>query len=86
MEPCRYSPAHSSRRPIDMAIGVVIALRRCSEEQAFQHIVAAAHHTHVGLGATSDALIMLFGSDDGTADPVALKHWRTVFDEPSCTE
>jgi len=49
----------SSRHEIDMAIGVVMGLRRCSERQAFNEIAAAVGETGVSLGGICRALHML---------------------------
>jgi hypothetical protein len=82
MYPCHRSDDHSSRWHIDVAIGVLIGLRQCSEQQAFADIAAAVHETGVGLRGVSYALTTLAGGgDDAAADPVALSHWRTVLGE-----
>lgn len=47
------------RKQIDMAIGVLIGLRHCSERQAFADIAAAVHQTGIGLGVVSNALVAL---------------------------
>ena len=39
----------SSRTVIDVAIGVLVGLLRCSERQAFNEIAAAVDETGVGL-------------------------------------
>lgn len=49
----------SSRRVIDMAIGVLIGLRGCSEREAFDEIVRAVHETGVGPGSIAHALVEL---------------------------
>lgn len=42
-----------------MAIGVLVALRRCTEAEAFEEIVRAVHATGVGLGSIAQALVAL---------------------------
>ena len=67
------------RRQIDMAIGVLIGLRHCSERQAFDDIAAAVHETGIGLGGVSSALVALAaGGNTGWADQAALQHWQTL--------
>jgi enamine deaminase RidA (YjgF/YER057c/UK114 family) len=48
-----------SRRDIDLAIGVLIGLRRCSERQAFNEIAAVVAQTGIGLGSICRALVAL---------------------------
>lgn len=52
-----------SRRSIDVAVGILVALRRCSEDQAFTEIAAAAHRMGLPLGEVTRALIALAHSD-----------------------
>ena len=54
-----------SRHEIDVAIGVLVGLRRCSERQAFNEIAAAVSETGVSLGSISHALVELAS---GTTD------------------
>jgi hypothetical protein len=49
------------RRDLDMAIGVLIALRGCSQPQAFSELAAAVAETRVGLYSISRALVLLAG-------------------------
>jgi hypothetical protein len=49
----------SSRRAIDVAIGILMALRRCSERDAFDELAAAVHETGIGLSTLSEALAKL---------------------------
>jgi hypothetical protein len=82
MYPCHRSDEHSPRRHIDVAIGVLIGLRHCSEQQAFADIAAAVHETGIGLRGVSYALTTLAGGgNDARADPTALRHWRAVLGE-----
>ncbi|WP_123023412.1 ANTAR domain-containing protein [Mycolicibacterium stellerae] len=60
----RGDPA--SRRVIDVAIGILMGLRGCSEQQAFDELVAAVHHTGVGPGALAEGLV---GLVDGSQAP-----------------
>lgn len=59
MNPHRIAADSQSRRPIDMAIGVLVGLRRCSPSEAFTEIADAARETGVGLGGVSRALVTL---------------------------
>ena len=48
-----------SRHVIDVAIGVLVGLRRCSERQAFNEIAAAVSETGVSLGSICRGLVEL---------------------------
>lgn len=51
----------TSRRSIDLAIGILMGLRRCSEREAFDDLVNAVYETGVGPGALARALMELIG-------------------------
>lgn len=55
----------TSRRVIDLATGVLVALRGCSEREAFEELAAAVHHTGVGIGSLAAALVALTGGRPG---------------------
>ena len=71
------SPATASRRELDMAIGVLIGLRQCSERQAFSEIVAAVGETGVGLGTICRGLVKLASGTKGPFDhsPEVIQVW-----------
>lgn len=56
----------SSRKPIDVAIGVLVGVRGCTEADAFEEIAQAVHATGVGLGRLAHALVLLAS---GTGEP-----------------
>lgn len=58
----REDPA--SRRVIDVAIGILMGLRGCSEQEAFDDLVAAVHDTGIGPGTLARALAALVGGSD----------------------
>lgn len=47
-----------------MALGVLIGLRQCSEDVAFEDIAQAVHRTGVGLGTLARALVALATGTD----------------------
>jgi len=51
----------SSRRGIDLAIGILMGLRGCSERDAFDDLVKAVHDTGIGPAALAKALAHLVG-------------------------
>jgi hypothetical protein len=51
----------TSRRVIDVAIGILMGLRTCTEREAFDDLASAVRVTGVGLGAIAGALVNLVG-------------------------
>ena len=54
-------PTDTSRRVIDIAVGVLVGLRGYSEGEAFNELVEAVRCTGVGIGSLAGALIALVG-------------------------
>lgn len=78
-------PDVTARRSIDVAVGILVGLRRCSEDEAFREMVRVVHQTGVPLGDTARALISLAHADD-TCVPhraEASKTWRATVDFPA---
>jgi len=75
-----YQPgAHRSRREIDLAIGILIGLRRCSQNEALETLVDATRASGRGLGGVSRALLdVISGDTESTAADEAVAHWRAV--------
>lgn len=75
----------SSRVVIDVAIGVLIALRHCSEQQAFNELAAAVRETGVGLGSVSRALVARARGTADAFDPrldAVIGRWDELLTEP----
>jgi ANTAR domain len=71
----------SSRVVIDVAIGVLVGLRRCSEQQAFNEIAAAVRETGVGVGSVCRALVTLATDKATSFDPrldVVVGRWSEL--------
>jgi hypothetical protein len=75
-----YQPgAHRSRREIDLAIGVLIGIRRCSQNEALEALVDAMRVSGRGLGGVSRALLgVVSGDAESIAADQAVAHWRAV--------
>jgi hypothetical protein len=72
-------PEIGSRKTIDIAIGVLVALRGCTPDQAFDDLARAVHDTGIGLGTLAAALVRWAG---GTTEPfphreVVTSRWGT---------
>ncbi|SNT01786.1 ANTAR domain-containing protein [Rhodococcoides kyotonense] len=59
-----------SRTNIDLAVGVLIALRGCSPEQAFEELVAHSHEFNVSLLQSSRSLVAEARKQCGANDAV----------------
>jgi ANTAR domain len=80
-----YRPAeHQSRHEIDLAIGVLMGIRRCSEQAALQALVAATRASGVGLGGVSRTLLTVISAGvESTAVDEAVAHWHAVLGLPT---
>ncbi len=67
----------TSRRVIDIAVGVLVGLRGYSEREAFDELAEAVRSTGVGIGSLAAALIALVGgrSDTTPYQAEALDFW-----------
>ncbi len=84
LEPHRQQLPQLSRRNLDLAIGALMAIRGCSEHEAFQEIADAVHQTGIGLGSHVGSLLTLIsGGSEETAHAGALSYWRPLIREPS---
>jgi hypothetical protein len=75
----------TSRVVIDVAIGVLVGLRHCSEREAFNEIVSAVRETGIGVGTVSRALVGLASGQ--SVEPnvrlePALRRWRPLIGVP----
>ena len=69
-----------SRRVIDVAIGVLVGRRGCSEREAFDEIVCGVREAGVGLRSMARALVTLASDSDesGPHQAEALRRWGGV--------
>jgi len=75
----------SSRTVIDMAIGVLIGWRGCSQREAFEELAGAVRETGVGIGSMARALVELACGADQSAPhcAVALSLWGDLMPKRS---
>ena len=76
----------SSRVVIDVAIGVLVGLRHCSERQAFNELAAAVRETGVGLGSISRALVARASGAAQAFDPrldSVIGRWDELLADPN---
>lgn len=60
-------PADTSRTTIDTAIGVLVALRGCTPDQAFRELVRVVQRTGIGIGSIARGLVDLAGGRSGSS-------------------
>jgi hypothetical protein len=58
---------NTSRRVIDVATGILVGLRGCSDHEAFDELVRVVHETGVGIGRLASGLVAL-ASGTATAE------------------
>jgi hypothetical protein len=80
-----YRPAeHRSRREIDMAIGVLMGIRRCSQKEALATLVHATRATGVGIGGVSQTLLDIVSEKAApSAGEDVVAHWNALLGLPS---
>ncbi|MCK0173567.1 MULTISPECIES: ANTAR domain-containing protein [Mycobacteriaceae] len=65
----------TSRRVIDIAIGILMGLRGCSERQAFDELVAVVRQTGLGIGRVAGGLVALAGGSASAEHAEAFTVW-----------
>jgi ANTAR domain len=74
-----YRPGeHRTRREIDMAIGVLMGIRRCSQREALHALVGATRASGVGLGGVSRALLDVISGNPEPVPSEAAAHWDAL--------
>jgi hypothetical protein len=70
-----------SRTEIDVAIGILVALRRCPRRQAFEELAAAVRESGVGLSTTCRGLVALASgaTDDFPSRSEVVERWGDLF-------
>ena len=49
----------TSRRVIDVAVGILVGLRGCTDKEAFDELVRVVHQTGIGIGSLAAGLVAL---------------------------
>ena len=73
-----YQSDSSSRRVIDLAVGVLVGLRGCSPEEAFAELVEVVRETGVGIGTIATELVALAGGATSTNHAQDLSAWADL--------
>jgi ANTAR domain len=77
-----------SRRELDMANGILVALRRCGPDAAYRELLGAAKRHGVGVMAMASAIVDLASGHTqspaesaGPAHSAASQEWAGLFDQ-----
>ncbi|MBO0678217.1 ANTAR domain-containing protein [Mycolicibacterium sp. S2-37] len=70
-----YRTDATSRRVIDIAIGILVGLRGCSERQAFDELVSVVRETGLGIGRVAGGLVALAGGSASADHAEAFTVW-----------
>jgi hypothetical protein len=79
-------PTLQARRSLDLAQGILIGLRRCTTEAAFDELVTVAHKHSVSVSAVASALVTMAtetaDETDSDRDALAVAHvaWGDLID------
>lgn len=65
----------TSRRVIDLAVGILIGLRGCTDREAFDELVGVVHQTGVGIGRLATGLVALAGGSSSADHVEAYTAW-----------
>ena len=66
---------HTSRRTIDVAIGILVGLRGCSQREAFEELVRVVNQTGVGIGSVANGLAALASGASSAGHAEAFTVW-----------
>ncbi|MDT5046900.1 MAG: hypothetical protein QOG75_2760 [Mycobacterium sp.] len=78
MVPMSYSRTRAedtSRRVIDVAIGILVGLRGCSQREAFDELVRVVNQTGVGIGRLASGLVALASGASSAGHAEAFTAW-----------
>ena len=77
-----------ARRELDIANGILVALRRCGPDAAYRELLGAAKRHGVGVMSIASAVVDLATGDnqspaesEGPAHAAACHEWAGLFDE-----
>lgn len=70
-----YRTDATSRRVIDIAIGILVGLRGCTERQAFDELVSVVKQTGLGIGRVAGGLVALAGGSASAEHAEAFTAW-----------
>jgi len=66
---------NGSRRVIDIATGILIGLKGCTAQEAFDELVTVVKETGIGIGTISSGLVALADGSASSAHAEAFAAW-----------
>jgi hypothetical protein len=70
----------TSRRVIDVAIGILVGLRGCSDQAAFDELVRVVHQTGIGIGRLAAGLVAVASGSSSAEHVEAFTVWGDLID------
>jgi hypothetical protein len=70
----------TSRRVIDVATGILVGLRGCSDQEAFDELVRTVHQTGVGIGRLAAELVALASGSSSSEHAEAFTVWGDLIE------
>jgi hypothetical protein len=74
-----HAEMDTSRRVIDIATGVLVGLRGCSDREAFDELVRVVHRSGTGIGTVAAGLVALAGGSPSAGHGSAHDAWGELF-------
>jgi hypothetical protein len=71
----RIRAEDTSRRVIDVAIGVLVGLGGCSQREAFDELVRVVNQTGIGIGSLASGLVALASGAPSARHGEAFTAW-----------
>jgi ANTAR domain-containing protein len=65
----------TSRKVIDVAVGILVGLRGCSQREAFDELVRVVHQTGIGIGSIATGLVALASGSSSADHAEACNAW-----------
>jgi hypothetical protein len=70
----------TSRRVIDVAIGILVGLRGCSDQEAFDELVRVVHQTGIGIGRLAAGLVAVASGTSSSEHAEAFTVWGELIE------
>jgi hypothetical protein len=65
----------TSRKAIDLAVGILVGLRGCTERDAFDELVGVAKRTGIGIFSIAASLAAVASGESSANDSEAFNAW-----------
>lgn len=75
-----YVGAEPSRRVIDVATGILVALRGCSDRDAFDELVRVVNQTGIGIGRLAAGLVAVASGASSAEHAEAFTAWGDLIE------